>query len=60
MGPRPKVYCSFCGKNQDECDFIVAGPSVAICEECIDLCADQLAVHKRKPDQLDEIRRLGT
>lgn len=31
-------YCSFCGKNQDEVDKIIAGPDVYICNECVDLC----------------------
>jgi len=32
------VYCSFCGKSQRETRKLVAGPSVFICDECIDLC----------------------
>jgi ClpX C4-type zinc finger/Glyoxalase superfamily protein len=34
------LYCSFCGKNQDEVSKLVAGPAVFICDECIDLCTD--------------------
>jgi len=34
------LYCSFCGKNQDEVNKLVAGPAVFICDECIDLCTD--------------------
>ncbi|ESS73723.1 ATP-dependent Clp protease ATP-binding subunit ClpX [Methyloglobulus morosus KoM1] len=34
------LYCSFCGKNQHEAHKIIAGPSVFICDECIDLCND--------------------
>ncbi|MFN2355709.1 MAG: ClpX C4-type zinc finger protein, partial [Desulfopila sp.] len=30
--------CSFCGKNQDEVNKLIAGPDVFICDECIDLC----------------------
>ncbi len=33
-----KLNCSFCGKNQDEVKKLIAGPSVHICDECIDLC----------------------
>jgi ATP-dependent Clp protease ATP-binding subunit ClpX len=33
-----QLRCSFCGKNQDEIDKLVAGPAVHICNECIDLC----------------------
>ncbi len=34
------LYCSFCGKNQNEVRKLIAGPSVYICNECIDLCND--------------------
>lgn len=32
------LYCSFCGKSKDETPVLIAGPSVYICGECIDLC----------------------
>ena len=41
--PEAKVNCSFCGKSQDEVRKLVAGPSVYICDECIDLCNDLIA-----------------
>jgi len=34
------LHCSFCGKNQHEVRKLIAGPSVFICDECIDLCND--------------------
>ena len=34
------LYCSFCGKNQNEVRKLIAGPSVYICDECVDLCND--------------------
>jgi ATP-dependent Clp protease ATP-binding subunit ClpX len=34
------LFCSFCGKNQDEVRKLIAGPSVYICDECIELCSD--------------------
>ncbi len=34
------LYCSFCGKNQHEVRKLIAGPSVFICDECIELCND--------------------
>ena len=34
------LHCSFCGKNQDEVKKLIAGPSVYICNECVDLCND--------------------
>ena len=35
-----KLNCSFCGKVQDEVKKLIAGPSVYICYECVDLCND--------------------
>ncbi len=35
-----ELFCSFCGKSQDEVRKLIAGPSVYICDECIDLCND--------------------
>jgi ATP-dependent Clp protease ATP-binding subunit ClpX len=32
------LYCSFCGKSQHEVKKLIAGPSIFICDECIDLC----------------------
>ena len=34
------LLCSFCGKNQTEVKKLIAGPSVFICDECVDLCND--------------------
>jgi ATP-dependent Clp protease ATP-binding subunit ClpX len=34
------LYCSFCGKNQNEVKKLIAGPSVYVCNECVDLCND--------------------
>ena len=34
------LFCSFCGKSQHEVKKLIAGPSVFICDECIDLCND--------------------
>jgi len=35
-----KLFCSFCGKNQREVKKLIAGPSVYICDECIQLCGE--------------------
>ena len=35
-----KLSCSFCGKSQDDVKKLIAGPSVYICNECVDLCND--------------------
>ena len=39
-GGEKLLYCSFCNKNQHEVKKLIAGPSVFICDECIDLCND--------------------
>lgn len=36
------LYCSFCGKSQNEVKKLIAGPSVFVCDECIELCNDIL------------------
>jgi ATP-dependent Clp protease ATP-binding subunit ClpX len=38
--PKNTLYCSFCGKSQHEVRKLIAGPSVFICDECVELCAD--------------------
>ncbi|BBP43550.1 ATP-dependent Clp protease ATP-binding subunit ClpX [Thiosulfativibrio zosterae] len=40
--PEKNLYCSFCGKGQEEVRKLIAGPSVYICDECVDLCNDIL------------------
>ena len=34
------LYCSFCGKSQQEVRKLIAGPTVFICDECVELCMD--------------------
>ena len=34
----PECNCSFCGKNQEDVEKLIAGPDVFICDECIELC----------------------
>jgi ATP-dependent Clp protease ATP-binding subunit ClpX len=41
------LFCSFCGKNQHEVKKLIAGPSVFICDECIDLCTDIIKEEKK-------------
>ena len=47
------LRCSFCGKSQEEVEKIVAGPSVYICDECIELCNDIIEEEreKEKPEE---------
>ena len=42
-----EVKCSFCGKTRDQVKKIITGPSVYICNECVDLCNEVL----READQ---------
>src|SRR5499433_2412829 len=42
-GETGNLVCSFCGKSQDEVRKLIAGPTVYICDECIDLCNDIIA-----------------
>lgn len=39
-GSQRTLYCSFCGKSEHEVRKLIAGPSVFICDECVDLCND--------------------
>ena len=39
-GGEKLLYCSFCGKSQHEVRKLIAGPSVFICDECVELCND--------------------
>jgi ATP-dependent Clp protease ATP-binding subunit ClpX len=42
------LYCSFCGKSQDEVRKLIAGPTVYICDECIELCNEIIAEEYEK------------
>jgi hypothetical protein len=42
VASNPKLICSFCGKNQDQVRKLIAGPSVYICDECVDRCNEIL------------------
>ena len=50
------LYCSFCGKSQHEVRKLIAGPSVFICDECIDLCNDII----KEEVQAETVERVGT
>ena len=53
------LYCSFCGKSQNEVRKLIAGPSVFICDECVDLCNDIIREEIQEADQqLDDGDRL--
>jgi len=37
---KDSLFCSFCGKSQKEVKKLIAGPTVFICDECVELCMD--------------------
>ena len=41
------LYCSFCGKSQHEVRKLIAGPTVFICDECVELCMDIVGEEKK-------------
>lgn len=47
-GKQSHLFCSFCGKSQEEVKKLVAGPSVYICDECIELCNDIIAEEQER------------
>ena len=55
-GGEKLLYCSFCGKSQHEVRKLIAGPSVFICDECVELCNDII----REEAQGDQSAKTGT
>jgi ATP-dependent Clp protease ATP-binding subunit ClpX len=48
------LYCSFCGKSQHEVRKLIAGPSVFVCDECVELCND--IIREELEDRADKAR----
>jgi ATP-dependent Clp protease ATP-binding subunit ClpX len=48
------LYCSFCGKSQHEVKKLIAGPSVFVCDECVDLCNDIIREELQELNTTDE------
>ncbi len=48
------LYCSFCGKNQDEVRKLIAGPSVYICDDCVNLCTDIISNEFQDEDEVGD------
>lgn len=53
------LRCSFCGKSQDEVKRLIAGPTVYICDECIDLCND-IILEEGTAERNEAFKRLLT
>lgn len=54
------LLCTFCGKSQEEVQKLVAGPSVYICDECVELCNDILHEELVHDESQDELQPLPT
>jgi len=53
------LICSFCGKSQEEVKKLIAGPTVYICDECIELCNDIIAEESKLEDaSAADVRKL--
>jgi len=52
------LYCSFCGKSQHEVRKLIAGPSVFICDECVELCNDIIREEIQENDENSKQRAL--
>lgn len=52
---KPHLYCSFCGKSQHDVKKLIAGPTVFICDECVDLCEDILNERPRDPRETNSV-----
>ncbi|MCH9756447.1 MAG: ATP-dependent Clp protease ATP-binding subunit ClpX [Gammaproteobacteria bacterium] len=48
------LYCSFCGKSQHEVKKLIAGPSVFVCDECVDLCNDIMREEQAATEEVKE------
>ena len=55
-----KLFCSFCGKSQDEVRKLIAGPSVFICDECVDLCNDIITEEMAEIEESNDDETLPT
>ena len=53
-GNSRNLYCSFCGKGQDEVRKLIAGPSVFVCDECVELCNDIIS-EELQQEERDEV-----
>ena len=56
-GEGEALRCSFCNKNQRDVRKLIAGPTVYICDECVDICLDIIA-EEREPDDRPQESRL--
>ena len=50
------LRCSFCNKNQRDVKKLIAGPTVYICDECVDICLDIISEEKDAPESKSKVR----
>lgn len=48
------LYCSFCGKSQHDVKKLIAGPSVFVCDECVELCNDIMKEEQKQTEEIKE------
>ncbi len=53
------LYCSFCGKSQHEVKKLIAGPSVYVCDECVELCND-IILEELEDETSSAVKKLPT
>ncbi len=54
------LHCNFCGKSQHEVRKLIAGPSVYVCDECVELCNDIIREELQESNEEEETRSLPT
>ena len=54
------LFCSFCGKSQHEVKKLIAGPTVFICDECVELCMDIIREENKNNGTTDKKRNFYT
>ena len=54
------LYCSFCGKSQHEVKKLIAGPTVFICDECVELCNDIIVEENKESNNQKSSGKIPT
>jgi ATP-dependent Clp protease ATP-binding subunit ClpX len=55
---KDSLRCSFCGKSQDEVRKLIAGPTVFICDECVELCNDIIEEEEWEDEKLEGLKKI--
>ena len=54
------LHCNFCGKSQHEVRKLIAGPSVYVCDECVELCNDIIREELQESGEEEKLKKLPT